>query len=221
MNAPPRPVIVFDPKMHEFRVETASSISKALIDLYEAAFGNGDRNAAMDEAHSAPQILTHAVHELFYHRRELTERTSEAELSDAEDPAAIADSQRPFAAAARKEIAKVAGVRPTTPVELEKDVRLVNDLYNERGERLDRVARLAEAGLQIGADLDRAEALGILSLIAKLTRAPYRKPATTNPEPKSLDDDLLEPRRRRDRILGGQHEPTCARLTADTATEST
>lgn len=88
MNAPARPEIKPRPSLADFHPQDVGQIQRGLHHLYEAAFTDGDAHRqAMQDAAWALDVITHAVHEVLYLRREnhhLEARISEqnAELSN-------------------------------------------------------------------------------------------------------------------------------------------
>jgi len=132
MNVPARPTVKFEPKLADFTEHPATLIVQALDQLFECSFrtDQSQHTHLMDQAHTAPQVLAHALEELFYLRREVAlaaARAADEELAAADDELELtpegqavldeelAAAQRPLAdrcAAAIAEEAELTGNHP-------------------------------------------------------------------------------------------------------------
>jgi len=71
MNPPERPEIKPGPSLVDFYPQDISQVQKAVHQLYEAAFTDGDAHRqAMQDAAWALGVITHVAHEVLYLRRE-------------------------------------------------------------------------------------------------------------------------------------------------------
>ena len=191
MNPPSRPRMNPAPQLGDFTEHPATIIIRAVEQLYECAFRTDPAQHVhlMEQAHTAPQVLTDAIHQLFYLRREV--RLEAARAADAE----LADSQRPFAAAAADQVAAEANgegnqatrqrgnqatgnpqsPRPPTRDELVADISLLHRLLADAEKRLDDVALLTRLAAGTCQQLSKADTLGVLGLAHAVI---HRQPAT-------------------------------------------
>jgi len=209
MNPPSRPRINPAPKLADFSEHAATTIIRAIEQMYECAFraDPAQHTHLMEQAHTAPQVLTDAIHELLYRRREIQLEAARAESAEVANPhsaihtphsgAEPAESQPPFTAAAAEQVAAQASIprsrdpsipgspRPPTRDELVADIGLLHRLLADAEQRLDDIALIVRLAGGTCQQLTRLELLGVVGLLNAVV---HRQDAKTPNRTPSVSD---------------------------------